>query len=108
MCWPSDKKSRGNTRDDVAFRRQRGEKLRKLLELIDKSFLKSKHLGNHFEHCDERLDLWTPTSPNCVLISRHISMPRDAFYIPFEIGSNDTMGFFDINSVSVLVVCGPA
>ncbi len=92
----------------MAFRRQRGEKLRKLLELIDKSFLKSKHLGNHFEHCDERLDLWTPTSPNCVLISRHISMPRDAFYIPFEIGSNDTMGFFDINSVSVLVVCGPA
>jgi hypothetical protein len=50
----------------------RGEKLRRLTGLPDQHVLSDRRLRNHIEHFDERLDIWTATSPRPYLTEEMI------------------------------------
>lgn len=102
MCWPDENRKRNRTdhekepEDDWKFRIERGQEIRTVLGLTDASPLKPRELRNLFEHFDERLDLWTRTSPNRILLMRSIGHPG-AFQID-GMGPNDMMGYFDLTT----------
>lgn len=52
--------------------KSRGEKLRKLLNVDKNNLLSNRKFRNHFEHYDERIELWFETQPSAVY--RDLSM----------------------------------
>lgn len=67
ILWPSRKNSK-----------ERGEKLRSMLEIENGNILQERKLRNHFEHYDERIDDWFKTNQSAVYIDSKIE--------PFEPG----------------------
>ncbi|WP_126993664.1 hypothetical protein [Thermosipho globiformans] len=47
ILWPSSKRYK-----------EKGEKLRKVLDISENFLIKSREFRNHFEHFDERIDEW--------------------------------------------------
>lgn len=54
----------------------RGEALRKLFEIADDSPLSFRHVRNHFEHFDERLETWATSAPGGNLLDSNIIHDR--------------------------------
>ena len=55
ILWPPRKKYKS-----------RGEKLRKLLNIDESNILADRDLRNHFEHYDERIEVWFKNTPSAV------------------------------------------
>lgn len=99
LLWPKLTRSKGETDVHVRRRRERGEQLRRALDIVDDSplsELKGKRLRNYFEHFDERLDDWAVTSPNYILMSRCSGTPGS--FMIAGMGPSDTMGYLDLTT----------
>lgn len=60
LLWPSPPYKRDHPYDHPA-RSRRASRMRQNLKVFDDSALKQRDLRNHFEHLDERLELWYQT-----------------------------------------------
>ena len=65
MLWP------------VKSAQQRGERLRKLLNIPDNHILEDRDLRNFIEHIDERIDLWARQSVGLIMVDLYIG-PRSS------------------------------
>lgn len=89
LLWPP-----GNT--DRARRERaenRGNHLRTSLDVEGEHVLRSRHLRDHLEHYDERIDDWAETSPNKNIVDNMIG-PRSAIGGD-AIKDSDIMRMFD-------------
>ena len=81
LLWPLDR------RDGAKQFPDRGAHLRRTLAIEESSLLKNKDLRNHFEHFDERIEEWVPTSlvpfeSDAIVASKdHVSRVSELFFV---------------------------
>ena len=73
--------------------KSRGEKLRKLLNIDETNLLSDRKFRNHFEHYDERIEVWFQNNPSAVY--RDLAMNPSLYGFGFTSNNHRAYNSFD-------------